>query len=72
MKQSGAILVGKPGARAARGLGPRAGFQGLWGPPVAWAKPPVFRRSEKSGRQAKGLETAETAAAEVGALLPRF
>ena len=33
------------------------------------ARAPVFRRSEKSpgGRQAKGWETAETAAAEVGA-----
>ena len=60
------ILMGKLGPGASRGLGP--GFAGAWGPAPQKLRL-NFRRSEKSpgGRQAKGWETAETAAAEVGA-----
>ena len=52
----------KLGAGASRGLGPGPGVQ------ATRAAAPIFRRSEKSpgGRQAKGWETAETAAAFLG------
>ena len=59
------IKVTGPGARVRRGLGPRA-----WGRACRALGPGlrvVVLIKSPGGRQAKGWETAETAAAEVGA-----
>ena len=71
-------LVTGPGPEFSGAWGPGLGAQGLGpGPPGPWGRglqglgagPPFFVVLKKSlgGRQAKGWETAETAAAEVGA-----
>ena len=64
--------AGGPGSQrlGAQGLGP--GPPGPWGPEQTEPLSFVVLKKFPGGRQAKGWETAETAAVEVGACPPRF